>query len=87
MASPYLVLHLEEFAWPRMLPPAPVGSYPTISPITFRLVCFLLHLSSPGNAGLPAVNRLDALRCSDFPPSFFRTKAITGSTRFTGRAL
>ncbi len=39
---PYLVLHREEFAWPRMSPHAPVRSYikpvagRTISPITPR---------------------------------------------------
>ena len=33
-ALPYLILHHEEFAWPRMLPPAPVSSYLTVSPIT-----------------------------------------------------
>jgi len=27
MTSPYLVLHCEEFAWPRVLPRAPVRSY------------------------------------------------------------
>jgi len=53
LTPPYLVLHREEFAWPRMSPHAPVRSYRTISPITswdqrsHRLVCFLLHLSSP----------------------------------------
>lgn len=31
---PYLVLHREEFAWPYLLPDMPVGSYPTVSPIT-----------------------------------------------------
>ena len=52
LTPPYLVLHREEFAWPRMSPCAPVRSYRTISPITSRdrrsqrLVCFLLHLSS-----------------------------------------
>jgi len=47
VTPPYLVLHREEFAWPRMSPHAPVRSYRTISPITRSgLVCFLLHLSS-----------------------------------------
>jgi hypothetical protein len=27
-------LHREEFAWPRLLPRAPVRSYRTVSPIT-----------------------------------------------------
>jgi len=36
IAFPYLALHREEFAWPRLLPDAPVGSYPTVSPITRR---------------------------------------------------
>jgi hypothetical protein len=50
LTPPYLVLHCEEFAWPRMSPHAPVRSYRTISPITrLGLVCFLLHLSSPGS--------------------------------------
>ena len=40
MTPPYLVLHREEFTWPRMSPRAPVRSYfkpltgRTISPIT-----------------------------------------------------
>ena len=34
LTPPYLVLHREEFAWPRMSPHAPVRSYRTISPIT-----------------------------------------------------
>ena len=41
MTPPYLVLHCEEFAWPRVLPRAPVRSYikphkgsRTVSPIT-----------------------------------------------------
>ncbi len=36
LTPPYLVLHREEFAWPRMSPHAPVRSYRTISPITSR---------------------------------------------------
>jgi hypothetical protein len=32
-AFPYLVLHHEEFTWPRLLPDAPVSSYLTVSPI------------------------------------------------------
>ena len=36
LTPPYLVLHREEFAWPRMSPRAPVRSYRTISPITSR---------------------------------------------------
>ncbi len=41
LTPPYLVLHCEEFAWPRMSPHAPVRSYikpsagRTVSPITF----------------------------------------------------
>jgi len=31
---PYLILHHEEFTWPRLLPDTPVSSYLTISPIT-----------------------------------------------------
>ena len=34
LTPPYLVLHREEFAWPRMSPHAPVRSYRTVSPIT-----------------------------------------------------
>ena len=34
LTPPYLVLHREEFAWPRVSPRAPVRSYRTISPIT-----------------------------------------------------
>src|SRR5690606_36846746 len=54
-AFSYLVLHHEEFTRPRVLPPAPVSSYLTVSPITLSiktgLVCFLLHLSSPAETG------------------------------------
>jgi len=59
LTSPYLVLHCEEFAWPRLLPSAPVRSYfkPASGPHRFThhplpsvmarwLVCSLLHLSS-----------------------------------------
>lgn len=35
LAIPYLILHREEFTWPRLLPDAPVSSYLTVSPITF----------------------------------------------------
>jgi len=40
LTPPYLILHREEFAWPRLLPNAPVRSYfkppegRTVSPIT-----------------------------------------------------
>jgi len=34
LTLPYLILHHEEFAWPRLLPDAPVSSYLTVSPIT-----------------------------------------------------
>src|SRR5690606_40339860 len=62
-----LALHPVGFAWPPPSPGAPVGSYPTISPITcakqdrvrsslrHRLGCVLLHLPSPcrGPASAP----------------------------------
>jgi len=82
-ALPYLILHHEEFAWPRLLPNAPVSSYLTISPIIPKsgLVCFLLHLSSPTDRG-PGVTRLDALWCSDFPPR--RIAAIARSASLHG---
>lgn len=35
-------------------------------------------------SGRPAVNRLDALRCSDFPLQALRPEAITGSKGFRG---
>src|SRR6266704_321638 len=58
LTPPYLVLHCEEFAWPRVSPRAPVRSYfkPLAEPHRFthhpdskvpRLVCSLLHLLSP----------------------------------------
>ncbi len=62
MTPPYLVLHREEFAWPHLLPDAPVRSYiKPVGPHHFThhlrnrssrsrlarwLVFFLLHLSS-----------------------------------------
>ncbi len=48
IAFPYLALHREEFAWPRLLPNAPVSSYLTVSPITPKgwsiLCCTCRHL-------------------------------------------
>ena len=35
MTFPYLILHHEEFTWPRLLPDTPVSSYLTVSPLTF----------------------------------------------------
>jgi hypothetical protein len=70
-AFPYLVLHHEEFTWPRLSPTAPVSSYLTVSPITFGiskgwniLCCTCRH---PPLGGRPDVIRLVALWCSDFP--------------------
>lgn len=50
-----MALHPVGFTRPPRLPGTPVGSYPTISPITcvredHRLDCFLLHLPSPEGA-------------------------------------
>jgi len=58
LTPPYLVLHCEEFTWPRVSPRVPVRSYIKLpaEPHRFthhpdskvrRLVCSLLHLSSP----------------------------------------
>jgi len=69
-AFPYLVLHREEFAWPHMLPHAPVSSYLTVSPITLSgwsvLCCTCRH---PDRSECPDVIRPAALWCSDFPLS------------------
>jgi len=56
LTPPYLVLHCEEFAWPRVSPRTPVRSYikplraapfhPSPPRYARRLVCSLLHLSS-----------------------------------------
>jgi len=70
MTPPYLVLHCEEFAWPRMSPRAPVRSYfkppkrgRTISPITqeifsraglFSVALVVARRVSPSNAPLLA---------------------------------
>src|SRR5712691_5291168 len=64
LTPPYLVLHCEEFAWPRVSPLAPVRSYiKPHGPHRFthhlnsrvrRLVCFLLHLSSSKNDYSPS---------------------------------
>ena len=35
-ALPYLILHREEFTWPRLSPNAPVSSYLTVSPFTVK---------------------------------------------------
>ena len=56
MTPPYLVLHREEFAWPRMSPHAPVRSYRTISPITrkraglFSVALVVARQSKPPDA-------------------------------------
>ena len=84
LTPPYLVLHREEFAWPRMSPRAPVRSYRTISPITSRpddrrgwfVFCCTCRrpacqISRFNNVRRPAVSGLAALWCSDFPlPAF-----------------
>ena len=56
IAFPYLILHHEEFAWPRLLPDAPVSSYLTISPIT-----------STSEAGLFSVALVVARACRPAP--------------------
>jgi len=65
LTPPYLVLHREEFAWPRMSPHAPVRSYRTISPITlFRAGLFSVALvvaQQFKTARRPAVSGLAAL--------------------------
>ena len=43
-AFPYLVLHHEEFTWPRLLPDAPVSSYLTVSPITSGISNFKFEI-------------------------------------------
>lgn len=60
-AHPYLVLHHEEFTWPRLSPATPVSSYLTVSPIALAISNLkssgqeysLLHLSSPSVRGVP----------------------------------
>jgi len=72
LAFSYLVLHHEEFTWPRMFPCTPVSSYLTVSPLTFEkaglfsvaLVVIAIFWRFPG------VTRLVALWCSDFPLSY-----------------
>jgi hypothetical protein len=59
---PYLILHHEEFAWPRMSPPTPVSSYLTISPIT--------RTRYIGRAGLFSVALVVARACGPAPGSY-----------------
>jgi len=50
LASAYLVFQLLRFTWLPVSPQAPVGSYPTLSPLPIaklRAVYSLLHLLSP----------------------------------------
>jgi hypothetical protein len=79
-AVPYLILHREEFTWPRLSPTAPVSSYLTVSPIAFfkaglfsvaLVVVLKFEISNLKSkiSNRPVVNRLAALRCSDFPLS------------------
>lgn len=76
---PYLVLHREEFAWPYLLPDMPVGSYPTLSPITSRtrLVCSLLHLSSPELTGARTLSGSLPFGVRTFLPN----KTVTAAVR------
>jgi len=72
LTPPYLVLHREEFAWPRMSPHAPVRSYRTVSPITrcragLFSVALVVTPQSRKTVRCPAVSGLAALWCSDFP--------------------
>ena len=69
---PYLVLHREEYAWPRMSPHAPVRSYRTVSPITrcragLFSVALVVAPQTRKSVRRPAVSGLAALWCSDFP--------------------
>lgn len=79
IAFPYLALHREEFAWPRLLPTAPVGSYPTVSPITrcraglFSVALVVTPCEVPGRypARRPVVFGLSSvLSNSDRPTRF-----------------
>ena len=72
LTPPYLVLHCEEFAWPRVSPRAPVRSYRTVSPITrcrAGLFSVALVVAPPPFRAVrrPAVSGLAALWCTDFP--------------------
>ena len=65
LTPPYLVLHREEFAWPRMSPHAPVRSYRPISPITregwFVFCCTCRRPTVLRTVRRPAVSGLAAL--------------------------
>ena len=84
-AFPYLILHHEEFAWPRLLPNAPVSSYLTVSPITAKaaglfsvaLVVARTNARAPGcyPARCPTVFGLS---------SFAKAKAIARSASLHG---
>ena len=43
-AFPYLVLHHEEFTWPRLLPDTPVSSYLTVSPFAVTISNFKFEI-------------------------------------------
>jgi len=91
LTPPYLVLHREEFAWPRMSPHAPVRSYRTISPITrcragLFSVALVVAPRPFRTARRPAVSGLAALWCSDFPlPAFAGSDRPTCSVARRGR--
>jgi len=84
---PYLILHHEEFAWPRLLPDAPVSSYLTVSPITAEAAgLFSVALVvARTNVRRPDVIRLAALRCSDFP-LLPRQKRLPSPLHYTASA-
>lgn len=67
-----LILLQVRFTRLPMLPPEPVVSYTTISPLSRSVgtVSFLLHFPYPdiSDVGTPPVRRHLALWCSDFPP-------------------
>ncbi len=85
----YLVFQLLRFARHPMSPPSPVGSYPTISPITcepanrnHRLVCFLLHLLySDKSESFPLGSRMPCAARTFLP---FRRRAMDFSQSQNG---
>jgi len=59
LTPPYLVLHREEFAWPRMSPYAPVRSY--IKPLWGRTVSPITPVIRSGISKEIPINRLAGL--------------------------
>jgi len=86
-AFSYLVLHHEEFTWPRLLPNTPVSSYLTVSPITATCDARDFHFKSEiGNYTLSRVRLVFSLLHLS-SPGFPGARTLSGSLPYGVRTF